>query len=146
MRGRKKQPIEGLNDHDFAALAASNASRREKRRYLAFWHIQQGKSFLATAKEVGVDVRSLMRWVKSFKKNGMNGLSDQPGRGKKPMLSPQQKEAFKQALMEMPKPISAKQAMVVLQEKTGLKSSLSTMYNLLKDMDMSWVTKKTRPL
>lgn len=143
MRGRKREPISDLDQHNFAELAASDASRREKRRYLAFWHIQQGKSFVSAAKEVHVDIRSLMRWVISFKKHGLAGLKDQPGRGKKPYLSKDKKEDFRRALLEMPKPVPAKDVVRVLHEKTGIDASLSTVYNILKKMQLSWITKQS---
>lgn len=43
MRGRKAKELEGIDSYDFKQLARTKGSARERRRYLAFAHIQREK-------------------------------------------------------------------------------------------------------
>ena len=71
MRGRKAIQIEGIEQYDFDKLAKTEGSSRERRRFLAFAHLREGKTATATAAAVRVKLRSLMRWVKRFKTEGL---------------------------------------------------------------------------
>ena len=85
MRGRKSKPLEGLSQHNFEGLLKTQGNPRERRRYLAFAHLQDGKNFTEAAMMVKVQLRTLMNWVQNFRKQGIEGLKDLPGRGAKPM-------------------------------------------------------------
>lgn len=87
MRGRKAAKIEGIEQHDFDKLSKTTGSPRERRRFLAFAHIREGKTFTAAAAAVRVQLRSLMKWIKRFRLDGLEGLKDKPGRGAKKLLS-----------------------------------------------------------
>jgi hypothetical protein len=67
MRGRKVQ-IDGLDQYCFGKLSKTEGNARERRRYLAFAHIQDGKSLTEAAAMVRVEIRSLMNWVANFRK------------------------------------------------------------------------------
>ena len=101
MRGRKAKELEGIDLHDFKQLARTKGSPRERRRYLAFAHIQEGKSFRKAAEAVMVSYRSLMNWINDFRKHGIEALEEKEGRGMKPMLPTEHQEAFKQAVLEL---------------------------------------------
>jgi len=57
---KKRLRIEGLDVHNFDKLIRSAKNSREQRRYLAFAHIKDGKTFTESAKMVRVSLRSLM--------------------------------------------------------------------------------------
>ncbi len=101
MRGRKAAPIEGIENYDFDKLAKTEGNSRERRRFLAFAHIREGKTFTEAAAAVRVKLRSLMDWVKRFKEEGLEGLKDKPGRGRKPLLPLEYQDAFRQAVLEL---------------------------------------------
>lgn len=101
MRGRKSAQIKGLEQYDFDKLAKTDGSSRERRRFLAFAHLREGKTFTEAASAVRVKLRSLMRWVKRFRTEGFEGLKDKPGRGMKPLLSSEHRAAFRQAVLEL---------------------------------------------
>jgi putative transposase len=88
MRGRKAEPIEGLKQYDFDKLSRTVGNPRERKRYLAFAHIQDGKNFTEVSKIVRVKLRTLMNWVEKFRAEGIEGLLDRPGRGANPHFSP----------------------------------------------------------
>jgi len=144
MRGRKAQ-IDGLERYCFDKLSKTAGNARERRRYLAFAHIQDGKSFTDTAAMVRVELRTLMNWVSNFRKNGIEGLKDKPGRGAKPYLSPEYNEAFKLSVLELQATrkggrIRGKDILELMKNKFGIEPSKSTVYDTLKRVGLVWIT------
>ena len=74
MQGRTYKPLAGLHQYNFNHLSKTQGTLRERRRYLAFAHIQDGKSFTEAASMVKVTFKALMNWVDSYRKNGIEGL------------------------------------------------------------------------
>ena len=91
MRGRKSAQIKGLDQYDFDKLAKTRGTSRERRRFLAFAHLREGKTFTEAATAVRVRLRSLMRWVRKFRMEGLEGLKDKAGRGAKLLIPPEER-------------------------------------------------------
>jgi transposase len=149
MRGRKAKSLDKLDHHDFTSLLKTKGNPRERRRYLAFAHLQEGKSFTETAKMVKVQLRTLMNWVKNFRKNGLEGLKDQQGRGAKPHLSDTDLVAFQQAVLELQSGrtggrIKGRDVLLLMEKKFGIRSSRSSMYDTLKRADLVWITGRSQ--
>ena len=88
MRGRKAGAIKDLEQYDFDKLSKTQGNSRERKRYLAFAHIRDGKTFTEAAAAIRIKLRTLMNWVKRFKEQGIDGLVDRAGRGAKACISP----------------------------------------------------------
>lgn len=145
MRGRKAVKIEGIEQHDFDKLAKTEGSPRERRRFLAFAHLREGKTFTEVAAFVRVDLRSLMRWVRRFRTEGLEGLKDKAGRGAKPLILPEYQTAFRQAVLELQEKraggrIRGRDVLELMHKKYGIDPSLKTVYNTLKRADLVWIT------
>jgi transposase len=145
MRGRKAEPIEGLKQYDFDKLSKTVGNPRERKRYLAFAHIQDGKSFTEVSKIVRVKLRTLMNWVEKFRAEGIQGLLDRPGRGAKPYLPPEEQAAFKQAVLELQEKreggrIRGADVLALMKDKYNVEPTLSTIYNTLKRAELVWIT------
>lgn len=145
MRGRKALQIKGLEQHDFDKLAKTEGSSRERRRFLAFAHLHEGKTLTETAAAVRVKLRSLMRWVKKFRIEGFEGLKDKPGRGVKPFFPAEHRAAFRQAVLELQANrkggrIRGTDVLELMKTKYGVDPALSTVYNTLKRADLVWIT------
>ena len=145
MRGRRAVPIEGLEQYDFDKLANTEGNPRERKRFLAFAHIRDGKTFTETAAAVRIELRSLMTWVKRFRIEGIEGLRDKPGRGAKPFLPEEHRNAFRQAVLELQDKkvggrIKGHDIIELMKTKYGIDPSLSTVYNTLKRADLVWIT------
>lgn len=145
MRGRKAAQIEGIEQYDFDVLATTVGNPRERRRFLAFAHIREGKTFTEAASAVRVKLRSLMRWVASFRKEGLEGLKDKPGRGMKPLIHAEHQAAFRQAVLELQANrrggrIRGTDVLALMKTKYGVDPTLKTVYNTLKRADLVWIT------
>jgi transposase len=145
VRGRKSKKIDGIEQHDFDKLSKTKGSPRERRRYLAFAHIREGKSFVEVAKAVRVKLRSLMSWITRFRRDGIKGLEDKSGRGAKPFLSLGDQEAFRQSVLELQKNkiggrIRGRDILELMKQKFNVDPTLSTVYNTLKKVGLVWIT------
>ena len=98
MRGRPRKIPEAIHQHDFARLAKRAKNPRERLRYLAFAHIKEGKPYVAVAAMMKVTYKTVWEWINRFKKEGLAGLKDRPGRGAKPHLPVERREALLKAL------------------------------------------------
>ena len=97
----KLKQSKGLHTYDFDKLSRIWGNPRERKRYLAFAHIRNGKNFYSAAVAVRISLRTLMSWIERFQSQGLDGLKDQPGRGAKPYLPPHERDAFRQAVLEL---------------------------------------------
>jgi transposase len=145
MRGRKAKSIERIDQYDFDKLSKTQGNARERRRYLAFAHIQEGKSFTEAALAARITLRALMKWIQKFRKDGINGLKDQPGRGQPALLSLDQRESFKQAVLELQQnkiggSIKGLDVLELMEKKFGIKPCLNTVYNTLKSINLVWIS------
>jgi len=145
MRGRKAAQIEGIQRYDFDKLAKTEGNGRERRRFMAFAHIREGKTFTETAIAVRVKLRTLMNWVKQFKTEGLEGLKDKPGRGAKPFLPVENHTAFRQAVLELQEKkiggrIRGSDVLELMKTKYGVDPSLRTVYDTLKRAELVWIT------
>lgn len=145
MRGRKAAQIEGIEQYDFDKLAKTKGNARERRRFLAFAHIREGRTFTETATAIRVKLRTLMNWIKQFKREGIEGLKDKAGRGAKPFLPEEHRLAFKQAVLELQKNreggrIRGSDVLELMRTKYGVNPSLRTVYDTLKRAELVWIT------
>lgn len=145
MRGRKAAQIQGIQQYDFDKLANTEGNARERRRFMAFAHIREGKTFTETATAVRVKLRTLMNWVQQFKAEGLEGLKDKPGRGAKPFLPEEHRLAFRQAVLELQAKrtggrIRGSDVLELMRTKYGVDPSLRTVYDTLKRAELVWIT------
>ncbi len=95
---------------------------------MAFAHLREGKTFTETTAAVRVKLRSLMRWVRQFRIEGLEGLRDKPGRGAKPLLPPEHRTAFREAVLELQEKrtggrISGNDILELMRKKYGIDPS-----------------------
>ncbi len=58
------------------------------KRTLAILNLSQGRSFIATARHVGLTERHVRTWARRFVEQGPQGLYDRPRSGRRPLFPP----------------------------------------------------------
>lgn len=66
-----------------------SAEELQRRRLLAVRRVREGKTHAQVAQFLGVHVRSVDRWMASYRQQGLKGLKAQPHPGRPPKLTPQ---------------------------------------------------------
>lgn len=93
MQGRKTNLVVRLSAEQQAELehlqrapsVAAGLARRGRLMLL----MAQGSSLTHAARVAGLTVRNARKWVRRFLEQGIDGLTDRPRPGRKPVFSPQ---------------------------------------------------------
>ena len=101
MKGRKAATLKKIEQHNFAKLSKTKGSPRERRRFLAFAHIEESKSFTESARMVKVSPRTVIVWAQKFREEGFEGLLEKPGRGAKSYVPQEEYEALIRSVEEL---------------------------------------------
>jgi len=149
MRGRKAAPLEWIGQYDFDKLSKTTRNSREQKRYLALAHIKDGKSFREAAEMVRVSYRTLMNWMKKFRKKGIEELKDKFGGGTKPHVPSNQHETFRQSVLNLQKSrlggrIRGDDIRDLIEREYGVYPSKSSVYATLKRTGLVWITGRSR--
>ena len=97
----------------------------------------------AVARIFGTSRVSLLTWIKRFEREGISGLSQQPGRGRKSILSKEEKEQVKDWIQGNPN-ITIKELRLQIQSELGKEVSKSTAHNLIKELGFAYITPRPR--
>ena len=149
MRGRKRNISESINSYDFKKLSKTARHPREKLRYLAFSHIQDGKSNIEIAKMLRVNRMAISNWISDFNREGINGLKEKGGRGAKRKIQISEEEAFRQSVLELQdkRPggrIKGLDILKLMEEKFGVRCTLKSVYNTLHRANLVWISGRSK--
>ncbi len=149
MRGRKANIPEKVYEMDFSGLVKKEKSPEMRIRLLGLLNVKKKKSFLQVAEALNVNEKSVRNWVKRFKENGIEGLRNKAGSGRKPILSSDKKEDFRESVIALQKNvpggrIGAKDINNLLASKFHAKYAFSTTYKVLERCGLSWVSARSK--
>jgi len=101
MQGRRTALIVRMTDDQRAELLswlrAQNTPVGRAKRAWAMLQLDQGGSYAATARQVGLSERHVRKWAKRFLRDGPAGLADQKRPGRRPVFSPRSGDPLGQA-------------------------------------------------
>ena len=80
-----------LGPEDLRREAARAKDARAARRMLAIALVLEGAERTTAARSCGMDRQTLRDWVHRYNGEGLAGLANRGGQGRKPLLSPEQK-------------------------------------------------------
>jgi hypothetical protein len=96
MRGRKSalRVVLTQEEHDQLRkhLRCLSTSLGLARRCRAILEVAEGTPLVAVARLVGLTEKHVRKWVQRFLQSGLAGLHDRPGRGRKPVFSPRDRD------------------------------------------------------
>lgn len=111
---------------------------------------KQGFTAPEVATCTGFSRRSVQDWVARYNRQGLTGLETQPGRGRKPPLTPEQAAQLQQRLDAGPLPedgvctLRGLDVQRILQNEFGVLRSLSAVYGLLHRLGYSSLVPRPR--
>ena len=145
----KSRIVHQLQDYELIRIFKRVSHPRESMRFLAFIHLQEGKGPLEVAQIIKVTRNTIHRWIRNFELRGIEGLREQGGRGKKPLISENETEGFRLAVVEMQEKrkggcITGNDVLKLMEEKYGIKCSLKSAYNQLKKASLVWISSRSK--
>lgn len=96
----------------------------------------QGFSISQLVQIFGVSLKTIYNWFEAWETRKFAGLYDQPGRGRKPTFTPEQKEQIRQWVNDSPHQL--KQVLQRIEKAWKIKTSKDTIKRILKEFAMSW--------
>jgi len=138
-----------IQSEDFKTLSKRDSHPRERVRYLAFAHLKEGRSVREVAKMLMISRASIYNWIASILTDGMIGLKEKGGRGRKSNLPTSESEAFKKAVLELQasRPggrMQGKDVLKLMEEKFGIKCCLGSAYYQLHKAQLVWISARSK--
>ena len=96
-------------------------------------------NILQTAKFLGFDRTSVVRWIKRFKKDGIAGLEDNKGRGRKTIFTKEIKPELKN-IIEQDQSITLKKLKLEIEKKFKITVSVSALHNQVRSLGFRNIT------
>ena len=134
---------------DFKILLKTEPSTQTRLRYMGLAHIQNGVSCEEVATMLFVSRRAVSSWIRRFKDGGLDGLKTQHGRGAKSKLSKDKEDEFRNMVIKQQASrkggrLRGEDMRAMLKQNFGIECSLATVYGILKNVGMSWITSRSR--
>lgn len=144
-----QEEINKLNGTDFFQLAKREPNPRVRIRLLALGHLQTGKTKTEVINMFQIVFPTLREWLLRFIKEGIEGLQDQQGKGRKRKLSIDHEEEFRRQIEELQKDreggrIRGQDVQVLLREKFCVDHALPSVYHVLERCGLSWISARSK--
>lgn len=138
-----------LNGTDFFQLAKREPHPRVRIRLLALGHLQSGKTKMEVADLFRITFPTLRAWILRFIAEGLNGLQEKKGKGRKRKLPSSQEENFRQQIEALQQTrsggrIRGQDVQVLLKEKFCIDHALPSVYHVLERCGLSWISARSK--
>lgn len=120
---------------ELQSLYQSETDPRQAKRIWIIWQAHQGRTEPQITATVGMSRRAVQSWVQRYNIHGLEGLTDRPGRGRKPILTDEQRKCVAEWIEQLPRPedVDALRGIDIqqfIQQQFGKLLSLSAVYDL----------------
>jgi transposase len=137
-----------LQKYNFDLLARQEPSGRRRLRYIALAHLKDGKSATETALALRVTPRAVTRWLKWFADEGVDRVAGIAHYWSAQRLPKAQEDAFRQAVEQLQHSrgggrVRGEDIRHLLAEQFGVSYTLNGVYELLKRLDMVWISARS---
>jgi transposase len=129
-------PLTDVEIQTLHAMHRYHPSRRARMRAHSLLLSHQGVSMPQIACMYQVDYRSVSSWIDQWQTRGLVGLYDQPGAGRRPILSLDEQQKVQQYLQDSPKDL--KKVVHQLEQETKKRVSTKTIKRLIKKNRYVW--------
>jgi transposase len=146
---RFQQELNKLTGTDFFQLAKRESNPRTRIRLLALGHLQSGKTKTEVVDMFQVVFPTLREWLLRFIAEGIEGLREKRGKGRKRKLSAEQEEYFRQQVEALQKSreggrVRGQDIKVLLKEKFCVDHALPSVYHVLERCGLSWISARSK--
>lgn len=145
--GETKEDLMTIVEHDSIEQLESQFSgerdARVAKRVLMVMEARRGETAKQIALRVCLTDRMVQKWIERYNAEGLAGLVDRPGRGRKPPLADDEEQRFRDRLERGPTTADGvcvfrgEDVRRVLQAEFGKRMSLSAAYDLLHRLGYS---------
>jgi len=140
---------EGFEKHDFIGDYKREPNPRKRIRLLGLAYLQEGKNFIETGKLLKVGRQTVSSWLTRFIEGGSDNLKDADRSGPKPHLAPEHELCFQRSVLELQEKreggsVSGQDIRELLLNQFHAEYTLSGVYDLLKRLDMTWITCRSK--
>lgn len=144
-----QEELAQLNGTDFFQLAKREPHPRVRIRLLALGHLQSGKTKTEVANIFQVTFPTLRAWVLRFIAEGLIGLQEKCGKGRKRKLPSSQEENFRQQVEELQQSreggrIRGQDVQVLIREKFCVDHALPSVYHVLERCGLTWISARSK--
>jgi len=129
-------PLTDVEIQTLHAMHRYHPSRRARMRAHGLLLSHQGVSMPQIACMYQVGYRSVSSWIDQWQTRGLVGLYDQPGAGRRPILSLDEQQKVQQYLQDSPKDL--KKVVHQLEQETRKRVSTKTIKRLIKKNRYVW--------
>lgn len=142
------EALQQLQRYNFDLLARQELNGQRRMRYIALAHLKDGKNFTEVADALRVTRHSVMRWLKWFACGGVDRLAGTPHYWSTQRLPKAKEEAFRQAVEQLQDNrgggrVRGEDIRQLLSEQFAVAYSLNGVYDLLKRLDMAWISARS---
>ncbi len=147
---RKQVTVEGYSSTQIKDLIDSNRDYKVGIKLYTVYQVSLGKSCNSLSDVFHMSSKQLTNWVHRFNKSGVEGLHDQPGRGRTSELQESDKKRLIR-LLEEESPLdygwntqtwNGPLLRVWIKDHLGIEYSRSHIYNILKSLGFSYQKSK----
>lgn len=144
--GRHVLEVKGYNPDQIKRLFRADERYTIGIRLYAVYQVSLGKASRNLEELYNTSFKQITNWVHQFEKDGVDGLRDKPGRGRKPRLPEEQLEQVRQVLLnESPETqgfnTSTWSGPILrdyIKKTYGIDYKKAQIYNILKSMGLTY--------
>lgn len=119
-----------------------------KRIWIA-WQARLGQTEPQITAGIGLKRRTVQEWVRRYNEGGLDGLRDRVGRGRKPILTPDEQQAVGRRLEQGPQEgdvcsLRGLDFQKFIEDQFGKLMSLSAVYDLLHELNYEWLVPRSK--
>jgi transposase len=148
--GRKVKQISGYTSEEIKALFNKEDKYKIGLRLYAVYQVSLGKPSRQLEELYNTSFKQILNWVDRFEKEGVDGLKDKSGRGRKAGLSNEELAELKEIVLEKSptefgynsETWSGPIVLEVIKKQYKIEYKIAQVYNILKKMGLSYQKSK----
>lgn len=146
MMGRSVLKVKGYEPEEIKALIDENKDYKIGVKLNAVWQVSLGKASRELASVYPASFKQITTWVHRFEQEGVEGLADRPGRGRKSRLSEDQRDRIETLLEDkQPNDFGYNTATWTgpllrdwIESELGVTYKLAQIYNIIKSLGFTY--------